>query len=71
MKCRPCYTCLWWWDLYDTGERRCHRNISPFYHKITFDGCTKHEYSLQAENESRHGGVKVVYPMGIRKEKKH
>lgn len=71
MKHGPCATCLWWWDLYDTGERRCYRKISPFFHELTVDGCAKHEYSLQAENQSRHGGVRIDCYLSMRKEKKH
>lgn len=46
MKQGPCKTCLWWWDLHDTGEKRCYRKESPFFHEITVKGCAMHEDSL-------------------------
>lgn len=70
MKHGPCKTCLWWWDLYDTGERRCYRRASPFFHELTVDGCTRHEDSIARLRETRNG-VKIVYPVSVRKEQKH
>ena len=43
-----CKTCLWWWDLYNTGERKCYRRESKFYHEDVKTGCDKHEESVHA-----------------------
>lgn len=40
-----CRYCMWWWDLHDTGERKCYNRMSKFFHKQTApdhkckDGC--------------------------------
>lgn len=70
MKHGPCATCLWWWDLYDTGERRCYRNVSKFYHQLTVDGCTKHEDSM-TKMAAKWNKVTFGAYMAKRKEKKH
>lgn len=70
MKCKTCSSCLWWWDLYDNGERRCYNRLSRFFHEITSDGCQKHEGSLQKLAET-HRGLKFDSYMATRKEKKH
>lgn len=46
MKHKTCKTCLWWWDLYDTGERKCYHRKSPLFHQLTKGGCTKFEEQL-------------------------
>lgn len=48
MRLKICKTCLWWWDLYGTGERKCYRKESPFFHKIPKIGCDKHEEQINA-----------------------
>lgn len=42
-KRETCNTCLWWWDLYDTGERKCYNRDSSLFHQKTKDGCKTHE----------------------------
>ncbi len=43
MRHKACKTCLWWWDLYDTGEWKCYFRDSPFFHKECSNGCKNHE----------------------------
>lgn len=45
MKAKNCSTCLWWWDLYDTGERKCYKRESKFFHEPTDaeNTCADHE----------------------------
>ena len=38
-----CHTCLWWWDLYDTGEWICYNRDSKLFHEKTKIGCKHHE----------------------------
>jgi len=69
MRHKACKTCLWWWDLHDTGEKSCHRRTSPFYQKPTVDGCTKHEDSV-VELASARNGVPIERYMEKRKDEK-
>jgi len=52
MKYKTCKSCMWWWDLNGTGERRCYRNISPLYNQKTKNGCAKHEDFSKTSKES-------------------
>lgn len=63
MRRKPCKTCMWWWDLYDTGERICYRKESPFFHKETEKGCERHE-SLKYERRA----LALGYYKGNKKE---
>lgn len=49
MKLRICLNCLWWWDLYATGEWKCYQIRSPYYHEATEKSCTckRHEDLLR------------------------
>lgn len=41
--------------MYDTGERKCYRLESPYFHKATRNGCKKHEDSFQERRELKLG----------------
>lgn len=43
MRHKSCKKCMWWWDLYDTDEWMCYNKKSPFFHKLTENGCKKRE----------------------------
>lgn len=45
-----CHTCMWWWDLYDTGEHKCYMIDSKHYHECTKNGCRHHENLLRVRN---------------------
>ena len=66
MKRKICSTCLWWWDLYDTGTRKCYRDSSQFYHEcIAADsGCEKHESLMRNRKELKLGEYKKKAKVG-------
>lgn len=39
---------MWWWDLYETGERKCYNRESALFHEATCSGCKDHEMSVRA-----------------------
>lgn len=53
MRYKACKSCLWWWDLYDTGERMCYRKKSKFFHQQTVNGCAEHEDSIYERGTGR------------------
>ena len=41
---------MWWWDLYDTNEWKCHQIRSPHYLKETEAECTCERHELLFRN---------------------
>lgn len=60
MKGGKCSTCLWWWDLYDTGERKCYKRESRLFHEATGaeTKCEHHETITIARRDLRLGTYK-------------
>jgi hypothetical protein len=55
MKHKTCKKCMWWWDLYDTGERKCYRRESPYFHQITVKSCAKFEEQVSNRMNTKCG----------------
>ena len=57
MRGGTCSTCMWWWDLNDTGVYKCYKRESRLFHETTDAErkCADHESLERARKDLRLG----------------